>query len=177
MEQIEQVIIPLSKRKLLLFFSISIIVVWLGVQFVIDPAAFAVPFRYSPRIVFITGLVGVPFFGLVAIVTLRKLLDKKAGLIVNKEGIIDNASGVSAGLILWSDIREIKIWGSDEKCLMIIVKNPQDYIDNATNPFKRGMMKSNHKSYGSPISISASALQTNFDDLHQLLLEKMKEYK
>ena len=176
MEQIEPVTIPFSKKKLLLILIISIIIVWLGVQFVMDPSAFS-NIRNSPRLVLIAGLIAIPFFGLTATIALRKLLDKRAGLIINEEGIIDNASGVSAGLVLWSDIREIKVWGKDDKCLMIIVKNPQDYIDKATNPFKRGMMKSNHKSYGSPISISASALQTNFDDLYNLLLEKMREYK
>ena len=176
MEQIEQVTIPLNKRKLLLIFFGSIIFVWFGVQFVIDPVAFS-NIRNSPRLVLIAGLVATPFFGLAAIITLRKLLNKKAGITINKEGIIDNASGVSAGFILWSDIKEIKIWGKDDRCLMIIVKNPQDYIDKETNPFKKMMMNSNNKSYGSPISISTSALQISFDDLHHILLEKMKECK
>jgi hypothetical protein len=37
-------------------------------------------------------------------------------------------------------------------------------------------MELNYKTYGSPISISASSLKINFDELHKLLIDKMKEY-
>lgn len=60
---------------------------------------------------------------------------------------------------------------------MIVVRNPQDYFDKVTNPLKRNAMKMNYKTYGSPISISANALQTNFDKLHNLLIEKLNENK
>lgn len=65
----------------------------------------------------------------------------------------------------------------NQKFLMIIVKNPQEYIDQITNPIKRNAMKMNYKSYGSPISISANALKTDFDKLQRLITEKMNEYK
>ena len=94
------------------------------------------------------------------------------------QGIIDNSSGVSAGVVLWSDIEEIKISKvMSQKFLMFIVKNPQDYIDKVTNPLKKKTVEMNYKSFGSPISISANSLQTNFDSLYKLLTEKMEEYK
>jgi hypothetical protein len=60
---------------------------------------------------------------------------------------------------------------------MVMVKNPEDYIRRVTNPFKRKGIQINYKSYGSPIFISANSLQTNFDKLYDVLIEKMKEYK
>lgn len=50
-----------------------------------------------------------------------------------------------------------------------------NFSNNIT--FTRSAMKMNYKSYGSPISISANALQTDFDKLHKLMNEKMNEYK
>lgn len=64
-----------------------------------------------------------------------------------------------------------------QKFLMIIVKNPQEYIDKVTSPLKRNAMKMNYKIYGSPISISANALKTDFEKLQKLINEKMAEYK
>jgi hypothetical protein len=66
---------------------------------------------------------------------------------------------------------------ASQKILTLIVKNPQDYIDRETAPFKKKILAMNYKTYGSPISISANSLQTNFDKLYSLLTEKMKEYK
>jgi hypothetical protein len=178
MAKIEQIEIPLNKKKMLLTFFGAVAFVGLGVLFLINPSIFVNTIFRNPTIIFIAGLASILFFGLVAITVFRKLSDKKAGLIINRQGIIDNSSGVSAGLVLWSDIEEIKISNvMSQKFLMFIVRNPQDYIDKVTNPLKRKGMEMNYKTYGSPISISANSLQTNFDNLYKLLSEKMKEYK
>ncbi|NJM80956.1 MAG: hypothetical protein HC854_17510 [Flavobacterium sp.] len=50
---------------------------------------------------------------------------------------------------------------------MIITKNPEAYISRQKGVLKRKTMQLNYKSYGSPICISANALQTNFDSLYQ----------
>ena len=178
MAQTEQIEIPLSKNKMLLTFFGAIAFVGLGVLFLINPSMFISTIFRNPTVIFIAGLASVLFFGLVAITVFRKFSDKKAGLIINGQGVIDNSSGVSAGLVLWSDIEKIKTTKvQSQKFMMFIVKNPQDYIDRVTNPLKRKAMEMNYKVYGSPISISANSLQTNFDDLYKLLTEKMYEYK
>lgn len=178
MTQEEQIEIPLSKKKMTLTLLCSIIFVGIGLWFLINPPQINNPVFGNPTVIFIAGLASVVFFGLVTVIVLRKLSDKKAGLIINRQGIIDNSSGVSIGLVLWADIEEIKISQvMDQKFLMLIVRNPQEYLDKATNPLKRKAMEMNYKSYGSPISISANSLQTNFDDLSNLLAQKLKEYK
>jgi hypothetical protein len=65
----------------------------------------------------------------------------------------------------------------NQRFLMFIVKNPQGYIDRETNLIKRKAMQMNFNSYGSPISISANALDTDFDRLHELLNSKFDEKK
>jgi len=178
MVQIEQIEIPLSKKKMLLTFFGAIVFVGLGVLFMISPSMFVTTIFRNPTIIFIAGLASVLFFGLVSVTVFRKLSNKKAGLVINKQGIIDNSSGVSAGLVLWSDIEDIKVSNvMGQKFLMFIVKNPQDYIDKVANPLKRKTVEMNYKSFGSPISISANSLQTNFDNLYNLLTEKRKDYQ
>ncbi|MDR0467747.1 MAG: hypothetical protein LBG67_02725 [Campylobacteraceae bacterium] len=173
MAQMEQIEIQLSKKKMFLTFLGAMVFVGLGLFMLINPSMST---KYNSTFVAIVGLFSVLFFGLAAIIIFRKLLDKKAGLIINQQGIIDNSSGVVAGLILWEDIEEVMVLNvSGQKFLMFIVKNPQEYIDKATSLFQRKMMKLNYRMYGSPISISANALQMNFDNLHKLLVEKMKE--
>ncbi len=178
MTQDEQIEIPLSKQKMLLTLLGSIVFVGLGIWFLVNPPRISNPIFGNPTLIFIIGLASILFFGLVAVTILRKFSDKKPGLIISRQGITDNSSGVSAGLIPWTDIQEIKISQvMSQKFLMFIVSNPQDYIDKVTNPLKRNAMKMNYKTYGSPISISSNALRTNFNELQKILVEKMNEYK
>lgn len=178
MTEYQQIEISLSKKKMTLTLLGAIAFVGLGIWFLINPPKISIPFLGNSAVIFITGLASILFFGFVAITVFRKLSDKKAGLIINRQGIIDNSSGVSAGLVLWTDIEDIKLTQVlNQKFLMFIVKNPQEYLDKVTNPIKRNTMKINYRSYGSPISISANSLQINFDNLFNLLTEKMKEYK
>lgn len=178
MIQDEQIEIPLSKKKMILTLLGGTIFVIFGILFVINPEKYTSVVMRNPTIIFISGLASILFFGFVSITIFRKLSDKKAGLIINRQGIIDNSSGISAGLVLWTDIEEIKVSHvMNQKFLMFIVKNPQYYLDKVTNPLKRKGMEMNYRSYGSPISISANSLKTNFDELYNLLTEKMKESK
>ena len=178
MTEEEQIEIPLSKTKMALTFLGSLVFVGLGLWFLINPPKSNHWLFGNPTVIFIVGLASVIFFGLVAVTIFKKYTDKKPGLTINRQGITDNSSGVSAGLIPWTDIQEIKITQvMNQKFLMFMVRNPQDYLDKVTNPLKRNAMKMNYKTYGSPISISSNALQTNFYDLHKLLIKKMNEYK
>ena len=178
MEQTEQIEIQFSKTKMTMTFLGSLAFVGLGLWFLLNPPKSNHWLFGNPTFIFVAGLASVLFFGLVAITIFRKFSDKKAGLIISRQGITDNSSGVSAGLIPWTDIKEIKVSQMmNQKFLMIIVSNPQDYLDKVTNPLKRNAMKMNYKTYGSPISISSNALHTNFDDLERLLVQKMNEYK
>ena len=174
----KQIEIPLSKKKMMLTFLGACVFVILGILFVLNPEKYTSIIIRNHNIILVSGISSILFFGLVAISIFRKLSDKNAGLIINSEGINDNSSGVSAGFIPWSDIEEIKISQVvNQKFLMLIVNNPEDYLNKIKNPLKRNAMKMNLKSYGSPISISSNALQTNFEDLEKLLVEEMKKYK
>lgn len=178
MIQQEQIEIPLSKKKLFLILFGAIGFVFIGLWFLINPPISSNQIFGLSSIYSIVGLISVLFFGLGAVVVFSKISDKKAGIIINSQGIIDNSSGVSAGLVSWKDIQEIKVAQvMNQKFLMLIVKNPRDYLARVTNTIKRKGMEINYKTYGSPISISASSLKIYFDELHNLLVDKMKEYK
>lgn len=174
----DQIEIPLSKKKNALMLLGSIVFVGIGAWLILNPPDINNPYLKNPTLIFISGIASILFFGLTMIVAVRKLWDKKPGLIINKQGIIDNSSGLSAGLVLWTDIEKILIYPvSSQKFLMFIVKNPNHYLNKITNPLKWIAMEINFRFFGSPINISANSLQTNFDELHDLLTEKLKEYK
>jgi hypothetical protein len=178
MSEEDQIEIPLSKQKLYLMLFGSIIFVGIGTWLVVNPPKSSHPIFGNPMIILISGISAIVFFGYIAFTLFKKLPDNKPGLIINSKGIIDNSSGVSAGLVLWKDIIEISTTNvMNQKFLMFILKNPEEYINRQIGIVKRKAMEINYRSYGSPISISANTLDTNFEELYELLQRKFNENK
>lgn len=100
------------------------------------------------------------FFVYVAFYAFQRWRDKSPGLVINKLGMIDNSGLVSAGIIFWTDIVEIntnRVIFSD--CINVQVKNPERYIRNHKNLFKRTWLKLEHHYFGSPVNISMGGLR------------------
>lgn len=173
-----QIEIPLSKKKLILMLIGSICFVAAGIWFVFNPPTMSNPIFGNPTIIFVTGIASILFFGLCAVLMVRKLQDNNPGLIIDHKGLTDNSSGVSAGQILWSDIENISVMEIHrEKTIMLKVKNPQYYIDKQESGFKRKMMQINFKMFGTPLSITSNTLQIEFDDLLNILNKYLNESK
>jgi hypothetical protein len=170
----DQIEIPLSKKKLILMFIGSMGFVMAGLWLVIKPPTISNPFFGNPPIILLSGLASVMFFGLCAVYIARKLLDNKPGLIIDKIGLTDNSSGISAGQILWSDIENISVLEMHrQKLILLQVINPKDYIDKQSNGFKRKMMQLNFNMYGTPLSINSNSLNIKFDDLLNTLNDQL----
>ncbi len=111
--------------------------------------------------------------GLFATLSIKRLVDKKPGLLINQMGILDNSGLVSAGMVFWSDVVEVntsKVIFSD--CILIKVKNPKRYISNQKNVFKRLWLEHEYKRTGSPINISISGLQFKFNELFRIIQDR-----
>ncbi len=118
--------------------------------------------KYDPKVI---GIAGILFFGATGIFAVKKLFDKKPGLIIDQNCITDQSSGVSLGLIRWSDITEIKVEQiMSTRLLLIHVCDAGQYLNNV-NRTKRRMLQANMKMYGTPIAISSVALKCNFTEL------------
>jgi len=174
----EQIEIPLSKNKLTLMLIGSFAFVAAGLWFVIKPPTISNPIIGNPTLILTVGIAAILFFGLCAFYVAKKLPDKTPGLIINDKGVTDNSGGVSVGLIPWSDIKAITLeTAANQRFLMVIVKNPDEYIDRQKGFIKKKAMQMNYNTYGSPISISANGLKCNFDELYTTLQDKFNNNK
>ncbi len=167
--------IKLNKGKLKMMLVASIIFFIIAVWVIVGTSAAK---SFNPFFAKVTGLFGVVFFGAAFVFVWKKVNDNKPGLVIDETGVLDNSSGVSAGLIPWSDITDVKFEKVfNQSFLMLIVRNPNAYIEQQQNVIKKKAMQMNFKNYGSPISIPASTLNYNFDELRQILIEKLSAYK
>jgi len=148
--------------------------VWLAA---LDEASLQVQSRFrNSALVHGLGLVAVAFFGLCGGVGIKKLFSKQPGLVFNSSGIVDNASGVSAGLIPWTEIIGAEVFEIQKQDILVIkVTDPQKFVDRG-GLLRRVFNQANYKMCGSPIVISANTLRLNFAELQSLFSQYQRKY-
>ena len=175
MNQIE---IKSSKKKILLLILGLLVFIIIEIPLIMNPEKYVSTLFRNPLFIRVTSIIGFIFCSFVLIAFIKVVLSRKLGLAINNEGIIDNSSYISKGLIKWDDIVSIKrIDVMSTKFLLIGVKNPEKYVDNETSKIKKRLLQSNLKKYGTPITISSTTLEYDFDRLEEVLLSSYNEYK
>ena len=176
----DRIEIPLSKKKILLLLFATIAFVACGIWIATNPEMF-IPniFRITnPEIIRIGGIAGILFFGAGGIYGIKKLFDKKFGLIIDANGITDNSNASSIGLIEWNDISEIRTKQvMSTKFLLIDIVNPEKYIAKAKNGIQAKLMKANMNIYETPLSITSNTLKYDFGKLEKLIQTEFKKNK
>jgi hypothetical protein len=173
----QEIKIALSKNKIVLLLLGALIFVIFGIWLAIDPENFKVSiFRFrSAELIRIIGIIGIAFFGVCSFFIFKKMFDKKYGLIIDKNGITDNSNATSIGLVKWKDITGIRVLEVvNQKFVMIDVSNPEHYIGLKKSGIGKMAMKANYNKYGSPISITANSLKTDFNEVRKII-EKQYE--
>jgi hypothetical protein len=173
-----QVEIAMSKLKLILLLIGSIGFVVMGAWTIYRLQYIANPSLPKQVLTIFFGTAAVLFFGYIGFFIIKKINDKTPGLIISNEGVTDNSSAVSAGFIPWSDvvgITDFRVF--HQKFVSIDLKNPQGYIEKQDSTIKRKAMQFNQTTYGTPISISANALECNHNKLKAMLKSQFNEYK
>ena len=171
-------VIELSKKKLLLITLGACVLVVLGMWLVsLDSTTIQSQHQFSNTMfVHSVGIVSMLFFGICGVYALRKLFDKRPGLVFTDAGIVDNASGVAAGFIPWSDVVGATIFEINKrKMLIVTVKNPAKYVERG-GAMRRTVNRANVTMCGSPIAISSIALKISFPELLALFREYHEKY-
>lgn len=174
----EEKVIELSKTKLLLLIFGSLAFIGIGAWMVLPDSGQIEPQRSFNDPLFVHGIgwVAIVFFGWCGVIGIRKFFDKKPSLVFSSVGITDNSSGVSAGLIPWSEISGFNIYAiQKQKMLIVLVKNPDKYIE-VGSVVKRTLNRANYKMCGSPIAITSNSLKISFDELLKLSNEYFTKY-
>lgn len=153
------------KTSKMIFLGISgLIFVVLGILFAIKRVEFGIDLF----LVVITSYIGVPFFGFGFVYIMYRIIKKKPSLVVNQDGIIDNSSAISVGLIKWYEIEELFIYVFlGQKFLGIVPKDYQGFIANI-NPIKRKIIQINKGMVKAPINITQNTVS--------IPLEQIAEY-
>lgn len=125
---------------------------------------------YGEPVMISIGAIGALFTGLGSIIITRMLLSGKLAIEVNDEGIRDETSGVSIGLIRWKDIESIepyRLLGND--FILINVSNPEYYYERARGSLARQAMERNEHLTGTPVQLNCNSVAVPTEQLLELL--------
>jgi len=175
MERIE---IYTSKKKSILILTGSIIFVLVGVLFVANPERFLTLRMQNPHIIRIAGIASILFFGLGILGGLKRVLKSEIALIIDKKGLNVNPKKSLTQFIEWNSIlgfEEIKI--QSQRILIIIVKNPEKWIEEETNTFRKKLMRFNLSNYDSPFNIATTGIDISHTELNNKLNRYFEKYK
>jgi hypothetical protein len=177
MNQPGQIEIQIDKTKMrgLMFASYAFVLI--GIIFLfISPLFFNLNLGMGILVCF-GGILSIVFFGFAANTLSKKINDNSPGIIINDYGFIDNASGVSAGFVPWKDVIRIEERTVvSQTFIMIILRNPEEYISRQGNYWKQKTMRMNLRLYGSPVSISANALKIDYGELYRLFANQLENF-
>jgi len=100
----------------------------------------------------------------------------KPGLTIGEYGITDFSNMTSVGFVSWDDITAIKEAENEfkKKLIVLIVKNPDTYINKPSR--MRASREAQHMQFGSPIVISASALEYDSQELVSILKDRVANH-
>lgn len=132
---------------------------------------------YNKDVVNTGSIILTLFFLAFTIVLILRLFKRKPGLIVDEQGIYDNASTIKAGLIKWQDIKNIRsVKQYSASVLLITVAKPESYIAKV-HSLRAPAVRMNIQVHGTPIVIHPANLNYDFTQLQTLLTTAYKQYK
>jgi hypothetical protein len=120
------------------------------------------------------SFIGAPMCGVVLIYICFRLLRPGPVVIINREGILDNASIFSAGLIHWHEIKTMFVYRVIDQPMLGIIPFHSDVIIARQSPIKRfffRMLKS--ASTTAPFAIPGGMLPMSAEEL----LAKIHRYR
>ena len=160
-------VIELSRGKIVLLILISVVFLAVGAWMLTlsDAQLEGSQRMMGPTLLRIVAGAAVILGAICLVAGVVKLRDRRPGLILSAEGITDNSSGVSAGLIPWADVTGFSIFQHQKtRMLVVLVVDPEKYILRG-NAVQRLLHRANTGMVGSPISIAATTLKIDFDEL------------
>src|ERR1700682_4416800 len=99
------------------------------------------------------AVVCIGFFALCGLYCFVKMCDRAPGLVLDRDGIIDNSTGVAAGRVRWEEITDIRFrMMGRQRFVTIDVVDPRRFVERG-GAVRRLMTRLNTTTLGRPVHI------------------------
>ena len=126
----------------------------------------------NPLLIKGISVLGILFSGPGAFIILKKLITKQLVLVIDPKGLGLNFRKSGEEYIPWEEIidfQEIKI--RQVRIIIILVKDPQRWLEKEERFFRKKLMQANMTNYGSPFNISTVGLSITHEELMERLIQ------
>jgi hypothetical protein len=113
----------------------------------------------------LAGLAAAVFFGACGLYALWRLLRPRPALVINRRGIVDNASALSIGFLSWDDIAELYEYRYQNQVMLGIVPRDLDAVLGKQPAWKRRVLRANLWLGTAPINIPQVILPMKVSEL------------
>jgi len=162
----DEIVIYPSRWRLTLALFGSIGFVALGCLLLAKPGD-----RFSPLVVTCVAWSAILFFGLVAVYAIYRLLRPSPAVVINRDGIFDNASVSGAGLIRWDEVQEVFLDELMGNKVLSIIPCDFEVILARQAGYKKYLMRLNSGFVKAPINIPQVSLPISIEALHSQILD------
>ncbi|HUR66392.1 MAG TPA: STM3941 family protein [Chitinophagaceae bacterium] len=162
-----QTCISFDKKKMRRKLFVAIILMAVGIWYLVTPL-FNAQLQFSGYFFIFVSII-------LASYSVKRLTSNKPGFLIDMKGIQGYSGTFYFDPILWSDISKVKItkvlW---QKLIVVIINDPQAYINKQENVFKKLPMNLNDVFLNSPICINTEELNISVDELFELIDSNLK---
>jgi hypothetical protein len=104
---------------------------------------------------------------------IKTLFDGRARLIITPEGMDDQRSIFSCGMIPWSDVRGVELYQMRRTKILVVRMADAEALMKAQPFWKRVFLREMSKKFGTPVLVSQSSVNYDLgvlhDELHSLV--------
>ena len=122
----------------------------------------------------VIGTASVLFFGLCGAYAVRRLVRPEPAVVINSEGIVDNASALGVGLIRWDEIAEMREYTFKRQVFLGVVPKDLERLLANQPAWKRSAIRANLALGIAPVNIPQAVLPVR---VSELLREISQRYK
>jgi hypothetical protein len=111
----------------------------------------------------------VPFGSVCAAYATYRLLVRRPALVIDKDGIVDNASAVGVGFLAWAEIQHVVIYSYARHKMLGIVPSDPHALYARIGPIKSRLLRWNLRLGATSINIPQMTLPLKLEDLIPIL--------
>ena len=124
--------------------------------------------RRAPRdgvVAALAGLAAAVFFGACGLYAFWRLVRPRPALVINRHGIVDNASALSVGFLGWDEIAELYEYRYQNQVMLGIVPSNLEALLSKQPAWKRRVLRANLWLGTAPINIPQVILPMKVSEL------------
>ena len=116
----------------------------------------------------------ISFFGLYLVYAVSRLLFPKPSIVISRDGILDNASALSAGLLKWEEIAEIAPYKIGGYPALVIFPVDEEAVIARQPYIKRLLFKISRGLTEATFNIPQVGLTISVDELYRMIEERRR---